>query len=334
MRHIALSLVSVLALTAPAFASGTPATPPAAPAAAPAAPAPAGTTATANPGISPDIGKLVDVATIPALQNIVVAGTQLRYIGDEHGLKAYFVSNAGQAQILYITPDGQASLVGAMFSGDGTPVSVMQLARLRQTGFDPVPYLNNNVNPSPVAAATGATAGTTPPVTAGATAAPAVAAPTMSAGEQLLAETKTASWIAFGESAGREVTVFMDPNCDHCHNLFKALQPYVAANKIYLRVIPVVVIGENSRTDNINILSAADPQAVWTAKINGQPVPVPNPVNPQAEVSVARNTTLFTRWQLPVAPYTVYRTNAGEVKVVSGTPTDFNAFLTDLGITP
>lgn len=325
MRHIALSLVSVLALTAPAFASGTPTTPPAAPAT-PAAPA-------AAPGISPDIGKLVDVNTIPALQNIVVAGTQLRYIGDEHGLKAYFVSNAGQAQILYISPDSQASIVGAMFSGDGTPISVMQLARLRQSGFDPVPYLNNNTQPSPVATANPAPVGTAAaPATTAAT--QPAATPAIKPGEQLLSETRGLSWIAFGADTGREVTVFMDPNCDHCHNLFKALQPYANSNRIFLRVIPTVVMGDQSRVDNINILSSADPQAVWTAKINGQPVPAPAAINPQAEASLAKNNSLFARWQLPVTPYTVYRTSAGEVKVVSGTPADFNAFLADLGITP
>lgn len=337
MRHIALTLVSVLALSAPAFAAEPPAAPPATATAAPAtatpAPAAASTAPVAQAGDAAlaQYGVLTDANTLPALRNIIVAGTQIRYLGDEYGLKAYFVTNAGQGQVIYLSPDGQASIVGAMFGGDGTPVSVMQLARLRQAGFDPVPYLSNNANPSTVPAHSGtAPAATTAPATTAATPAPVAASP----GEQLLAEATRASWIAFGAPTGRPITVFMDPNCDHCHVFFKQLQPYVAANKVYLRVIPLSVITEASRGDTINILSGADPAASWSAKINGQPVPPPAQINPQAEVALAGNNTLFNRWQLGVTPYSIYRNNAGAIKVMSGEPEDLNAFLGELGVTP
>lgn len=330
MRRIAVSLTTVIALSAPALAADAPhAAAPAA--AAPVGTAPAGTAPAtgeqlAQPGspVFGDVGKVIDPATIPALQNIIVAGTQIRYLGDEYGLKAYFVTNAGQGQVVYTTPNSQAMIIGGMFAGDGTPVSVMQLARLRQAGFDPVPYLSSNSNPAP-----GAATATAAPATA-ATSAPAQLSP----GEQLLNEVNRASWIAFGNSLGRPLTVFMDPNCDHCHLFFKQIKSYVDANKIYLRVVPVSVITEQSRGDMINILSGSDPAASWTAKINGQPVPPPTQVNPQAESSLAGNNAIFNRWQLGVTPYSIYRTNAGEIKVMAGEPTDLNAFLAELGVTP
>lgn len=366
MRHLAFTLVSVLALTAPALAADTPApaaaTPPANQAAAPAstanAPVPANSALTApavnampkgtatetapadqlaKPGsqVFGDVGKLIDPNTVPALRNVVNPGTQLRYLGDEYGLRSYFLTNMGQGQVVYISPDGQSVIIGAMFSGDGTPVTVMQLARMRQAGFDPVPYLNNNPDPAGAMAnaalstnqAQGAATGV-----ASATAAPVL--PSLSPGEQLLAETAKASWIGFGAPTGRAITVFMDPNCDHCHGLFKTLQPYVAQNKVYLRVIPVSMVLEQSRGDVLNIMSGSDPAASWTAKINGQPVPPPAQINPQAESALAANNTLFTRWQLGVTPYSVYRTTSGEIKVMSGQPTNVTAFLTELGVTP
>lgn len=324
IRRIALTLTTVIVLSAPALATvGTPTTPPAAPA----TPA-TGTTATeatAQPGAQAfgDVGKLVEPSTIPALQNIIVAGTQIRYLGDEYGMKAYFITNAGQGQVVYVTPNSQAMIIGGMFAGDGTPVSVMQLARLKQAGFDPVPYLNGNA--SPAAAAPAATT-PTPPSTS--------TVAQLSAGEQLLNEVNRSSWIAFGNTLGRALTVFMDPNCDHCHIFFKQLQPYVAAGKIYLRVIPVSVITQESRGDMINILSGSDPAASWTAKIAGQPIPAPAQINPQAESSLAANNAIFGRWKLGVTPYSIYRTNSGEIKVLAGEPTDLNAFLGELGITP
>ena len=325
LAAVATSLSLILAL--PALAADPALATPAAPAPTAAAP---NTTAAAFAATKPeDVAKLIDPATVPALRNIIEPGVQIRYMGDEYGLKSYFVYGTTSGQVVYTTPDGQATLIGGMFSGDGTPVSVLQLARLKISGFDAEPYLKGNATPDNAIATTATTATPAPAV---------VTSPTnpSSPGEQLLAETNNLSWIAFGPPTGAPLTIFMDPNCDHCHALFKTLLPYTQAGKIYLRVIPVSVVEpEKSRADVLNIMSSPSPSNVWTAQVKGTPAPVIDTPNPQAEAALGLNNNSFNRWQLGVTPYSVYRNKtSGEVRILTGQPTSLANFLAELGVAP
>ncbi len=354
MRTLSIALVSALALSAvslsaqatttPAPATATPAasdtaaaapaadTPAAAPTATAATPAPVGTVPPgvdpSQPVLPPDIGKLVDTSEVPALQNIVKPGTQLRYIGDEHGLKAYFATNGNRGQVVYVTPDGQASFIGAMFTADGVSMSMLQLTRLRIAGFDPLPYLNGAASNTPSVASLTPTVQTTPPVAT----APAATQAQGSLGEQLLADATKASWIAYGPPTAVPLTVFMDPNCAHCHTFFKQLLPLAQQNKIYLRIVPVSVVDpQKSGPDVINILSSANPQELWTNKVNGQAVPTAAAPNPQAAAALRVNNSTFSRWQLPGTPYSVYKDRTGTVKVLYSEPTNIDDFLKEIG---
>lgn len=358
MRTLSIALVSALALSAvslsaqatttPAPAAATPAASDTAdaPAASPPAATPAPTTATATataatpnaapPGVNltqpvlpPDIGKLVDTSEVPALQNIVKPGTQLRFIGDEHGLKAYFATNGNRGQVVYVTPDGQASFIGAMFTADGVSMSMLQLTRLRIAGFDPLPYLNNSSSGAPSFTPPPAIAQTAPATTA---AMPVATQAQGSLGEQLLADATKASWIAYGSPTAVPLTIFMDPNCSHCHTFFKQLLPLAQQNKIYLRIVPVSVVDpQKSGPDVINILSSTNPQEIWTNKVNGQTVPTAATPNPQAAAALRVNNSTFSRWQLPGTPYSVYKDRSGTVKVLFSEPTNIDDFLKEIG---
>lgn len=334
---LSLSLVSALALTAaPAFAQeqGTPATPPAAPAAtaaapaaaAPAAPADAAATPPAISGatsanswlegpIPPEIGKVVPAASIPALRNLIQQGTEIRYLGDEYGVKSYLMTNNGQGQVVYITPDSQAVLVGTLFSADASAVTFMQLLRLRRTGFDPTPFFAGT-------AGTGTNGSST--------------AQNESPGERLWREANNASWIAFGVQAAPQLVAFMDPNCDHCHEFFKMLEPYTAQNKLYLRIVPVSLVKPiESRQDVFNVMSANNPAAAWSSLVKGETVAAVTKPDNKVILALDGNNKLFTDWQLKLTPYSIYRSaNGGEVKVLAATPKDFKAFLQDLGVPP
>ena len=341
MRPLTLALVSLFALSSVgAYAEGTAASAPTPPAAAATTPATPPAPGAVPPGVDPtkpvlpaDVGKLIDPSAVPALQNILKPGTQLHYIGDEHGLKGYFATNGNRGQVVYVTADGQASLIGALFTADGVSMSMLQLTRLRIAGFDPLPYLNGSASPQTGDVAAVATQTATPAVNnmPATTAQTATAQPSL--GEQLLTDTSRASWIAFGQPTGVPLTVFMDPNCDHCHTFFKQLLPLTAQNKIYLRVIPVSLVDPNkSGPEVINILSSTNPQQTWINKVNGQAVPVLSNASPQAAAALRINDQTFGRWQLPGTPYSVYKDRTGTVKVLFSGPENFADFLKDIGV--
>lgn len=350
MRIAALTLVSVLSLALPTLAAQPQPAAPAPAAAPPAAPAPAEPVFPLPPGV----GKLVPPSEIPALQNVVQPGTEIRFMGEEYGLKSYFLSNQGQGRVVYVTPDGQGFLNGMLLGGDGTAITVMQIKRLGQTGFDPTPFLSaatigsvaQPVPPAPPEPAAAqppaaAAAQTTPPPTpslpqAEAQAPAAETAPRQSPGEQLITEAKTASWIGFGSPSAPVLYVFMDPNCDHCHNFFKMILPYTLQNKIYLRVIPVSAVDiVKSPAEIVNTFSSRNPAATWTARMNGQAVPLPGGINPRAELALAANNDMFKRWRLPGTPYAVYRARSdSKVHILYGPPESLPAFIAELGAQP
>lgn len=285
---------------------------------------------------APAIASVIDPNTIPAFRNSIKAGTEVRYMGDEFGLKVYFLHNGSEGQVAYVSPDGQAYLVGALFASDGTPVSVLQLARLQKSGFDPAPYIKELGEAAAAPTALNPQAPATAPAQSAAAPAPAAAAGNVSPGQRLMAEAASASWIAFGSPQAPMVTAFMDPNCPDCHAFFSKMLPLAQQNKVYLRVIPVTVIDPvNSQTDLLNIFSSASPAESWKARIAGQKLPLAVAPNPQAIVAINNNNELFIRWNLPGTPYIFYQEKGtGPVKIVYGEPSDMKAFTTDLGVAP
>ncbi len=278
--------------------------------------------------IPPEVGKVIAPEAVPVLRGLVQPGGELRYLGDEYGLKAYFMTNNGFGQVIYTTPDNKAVVVGTMFTNDGSAVSFLQLLRLRRTGFDPTPYFKTDGDTS--TAATSPAVNTPPPAVV--TAPPTNETP----GERLLREANAASWIAYGDPNGAAIAVFMDPACGHCHDLFKLLLPYTEQGKVYLRLIPISLIdASKSRPYALSILSAPNPADAWKATVNGQaPAPVAKPDN-KVELALAANNKLFLDWQLKVTPYAIYRSPVTkDVKVLSAVPSDMSVLLKDMGVTP
>ncbi len=297
---------------------------------------------------APKIAGLVDPNTIPAFRNTLKAGTAIHYMGDEFGLKAYFLTNGAAGYIAYVTPDSQAYLIGSLFGADGTPISALQAARMKVAGFDPSPFLGGDepapppaldpAAPQPAASASAATTVAPPASPAAAPSAPA-AAPTSgkkTAGQMLLAEANAASWIAYGSALAPQITVFMDPGCGECHKFFQALLPYAEQKKIYLRVIPVTAIDPNNSPQKVaKVFSMPVPAEAWKVEMTGRSITAGVTASVAALNATTANEALFERWKLPGTPYSLYTSKqTGQVKVLFGTADDFSAFLMDVGVQP
>lgn len=299
------------------------------------------------------IGGLVDPNTISAFRNTLKAGTSIHYMGDEFGLKAYFLTNGAAGYIAYVTPDSQAYLMGSLFGADGTPISALQAARMKVAGFDPSPYLGGDepapppaldpAAPQPAASASAATT-VAPTAPSAAPATPPAAQPAVaptpsgkkSAGQILLTEANSASWIAYGSALAPQVTVFMDPGCSECHKFFQSLLPYAEQKKIYLRVIPVTAIDPTNSPQKVaKVFSMPVPAEAWKGEMTGRSITAGVTASPEALSATTANEALFDRWKLPGTPYSLYTSKeTGQVKVLFGTADDFSGFLKDLGVQP
>jgi hypothetical protein len=278
--------------------------------------------ASAMPPISPDIAKIVDPNSIPALRNIIKPGTEVRFLGNEYGMKGYMLLKGPEIVVVYVTPDNQGFMIGALFSADAVPTTVIQLMRTKQAGFEIDKYVDN-MNDF-------ASGRVKPP---GATVADGGTGVTESPGEKLLTEVSSASWIAYGPPSAPMVTAFMDPNCSHCHKAFLTLKPLADAGKIYMRVVPINIMKPaEGRPQLVNILSTPVPADAWAALMRDETVPPPAQQNPAAADAVDKNTALFNRWKLPGTPYFVYRGSDSKVKILYGATEDLKDLRADLGI--
>lgn len=69
-----------------------------------------------------------------------------------------------------------------------------------------------------------------------------------------------AAYISDGQLyAPKVVYVFIDPNCDHCHSLWRAVRPWVDAGQLQLRHIPVGFLAPDSSVKAALLLSSPKP---------------------------------------------------------------------------
>ena len=175
-----------------------------------------------------------EIGRVAALQRIASAGAQLTDLGTEHGLRAVFARNDQAFQVFYITPDGQGAIGGVMWDSTGRNITRQQVSSID---------------------------GTIPTVTIGTVAAaPSVVVeqPTISA-LQTVANT---SYGTVGASTAPRLWMFIDPLCSFSVRAMEQLQPFIAAGKIQVAVIPLSLLDyedHGGSTDAALVMLTRDP---------------------------------------------------------------------------
>lgn len=138
--------------------------------------------------------------------------------------------------------------------------------------------------------------------------------------ERLFDDVEAAQWVPIGRDDAPAIYVFVDTQCNYCHEYwFDLATPYVEEGKLQVRLIPVSIINDKSRSEGAALLFAADPANAWRRHVKGDPnALVSSGDNAIAEGAVEQNTDLFKHWQMKSTPYSVYRGPSGEVRVVRG----------------
>lgn len=249
-----------------------------------------------------------------ALKVLAEKGAQMRYLGDTHDMQGWIAIYQGQESYYYVTPDGQAFLMGLMFDKDGKMVTIDQVADLQRQGGDVLDFLAAE---PPAAQMSEALAETNEAFTY------------KSPAERMFEQVEAANVVTLGEPSAPVLYSFMDPQCPHCHEFMEDLkEEYIDAGLIQVRVIPVG-FSEQSLAQAAFLLAAPDAETRWYSHLEGDAAALPAKSSVSTQ-GVQRNLAIMQAWKFDATPTSVYRSASGEVKIVRGRAKDLTAILSDL----
>lgn len=294
-----------------------------------------------QPGASADqsgfsLGREPDINAIPILKNIVQGGGKLFYIGERSGLPGWFIVKSGQIQVIYITPDRQTALVGAMFSGNGENVSSAQINALSARDREVYALLNGVATQQEQISQAGEVPGgvasvPSDPAVAQAGAGTVVPAVPLSPGERLFQDLKAAAGVNLGRADAPEIMMIVAPKCPVCKKTWGELRDSVKAGKTQVRLVPVYnSLGGEEANQAAQLLVAKDPFEAWDKFSQGDEKALAGTADDTAARAITANLNLVSRWNIKGYPYIVYRGKDGRIKIVQGRPERMAAILIDL----
>jgi thiol:disulfide interchange protein DsbG len=139
-------------------------------------------------------------------------------------------------------------------------------------------------------------------------------------------------------SKGPEVTVFFDPNCIYCHELYKKAQPLLNAGKLRLRIVMVGFLKPTSFAKSAAILMQNDhAQALATdenkfdVKHEEGGIEPAKTIPAKIKQDVEANTHVLAQSGQEATPTLLYQNGAGQWQVVHGMPDHgFKGVLADM----
>jgi thiol:disulfide interchange protein DsbG len=164
--------------------------------------------------IAPDLQAVVGgpQLDLPVDKLMTLASGQVKELGETHGLRGLYLRNGGEFQVLYVTPDGRATIAGVMWDATGKNLTREQVSKI--DGAIPTVVVDKDGVKSVEAAARG---------------------------DALLSVEHTTFGLA-GDPAAPRVWMIIDPYCSYSVRAFDALRPYVKAGRIQLAVVPISIL--------------------------------------------------------------------------------------------
>lgn len=130
---------------------------------------------------------------------------------------------------------------------------------------------------------------------------------------------KESHWVSEGsKKADKVVYVFTDPNCPYCKRFWNDAQPWVKANKVELRHVPVGVLGEGSRKKAAYILAAKNPTQAMVDNESGKQPAKENAIAEQQAEQLDTNLQLMTQVGATGTPAILYRDDTGMLQMHPG----------------
>lgn len=296
---------------------------------------PSGSAITSDQPLFNASARAPDIANVPALGNLVKSGAKLYYLGERSGLHGWFIIKEGQIQMIYLSPDKQTVVVGAMFSAHGENVTTPQISALAQTNSDVSQLLNGPAEQQKevIMAGNQGGAASVPGDAVASQSKEANGLPTapLSPGERLVQDLKASASVILGKADGSELMMVVAPGCPNCKKTWVELRDSVKAGKIQVRIIPVYnSTGTDERRVAAQLLKVQDPLSAWDRLADGDVTGLAGTPDEAALRAVQANLSIVAKWNIQGYPYLVYRGRDGRVKIVQGRPERMAAVLSDL----
>ena len=248
------------------------------------------------------------------LKRQVVDGAQVRYLGQVNGLDGWVMIKQGQEQYFYITPDQKNFIMGLLFDDTGRMLTIDQVQSLRENEGEILDLLAEDQLERPRI--------DQPVVTE-------TQFDVKSPSQQLYSDMEASNWVPLGDTNAPVIYTVIDPQCPHCHAFIKDLRStYIESGKLQVRLIPIG-LREETRAQAAFLLAAPNPEETWFRHLSGDvsALPAKSSVNQQG---VQHNLSVIENWQLDVTPFTIYKDNAGNVKIIRGRADDPTSIMSDL----
>jgi thiol:disulfide interchange protein DsbG len=237
---------------------------------------------------------------LPMDKLTTLASGQVKELGETHGLRGLYLRNGPEFQVLYVTPDGRATIAGVMWDATGKNLTREQVSKI--DGAIPTVVVEKDGAKSIEAAASS---------------------------DVLLSVEKSSFGLA-GDPGAPRLWMVIDPYCSYSVRAFDALRPYVKAGRIQLAVVPISILDYEDNGQSTpaaqSLLSQNSEKMVeaWDHQ-NFRLAP-----SESAPTLLEKNNRIAEEIGLHGTPTLVWRKADGSASEIDGIPKDWGALIAEV----
>ena len=237
---------------------------------------------------------------LPDDKLMTLASGQVKDLGQTHGLRGLYLRNGSEFQVLYVTPDGRATIAGVMWDATGKNLTREQVSKI--DGAIPTVIVDKDGAKSVEAAART---------------------------DALLGVEHAAFGLA-GDPAAPRLWMLIDPFCSYSVRAFDALRPYVTAGRIQLALVPISILDyedNGQSTPAAQSLLSQNPTQIVEAwdRQNYRLAP-----SESAPALLETNNRIAEEIGLHGTPTLVWRKADGSVGEIDGIPKNWDALIAEV----
>ncbi|MBP7253042.1 MAG: thioredoxin fold domain-containing protein [Alphaproteobacteria bacterium] len=290
----------------------------------------------ADPGLAAKAAReappdIIDLKKIPLIQNLLLGGAELYYVGERSSMHGFLLYKDGQMQMTYLTPDRNALIFGGMYGIDGADISAQQVNNASAENAQLKALLAaSSEQQKDLERSTGMASARDPVSDAKRNTLPAGGGVSLTPGERLMNDFLSAAGVVVGQEGKPLTLMLVDPQCQFCKATWGELYEPIKKGQLRVKLIPIGAEGSENEKQAAKFLRVSDPLNSWNKFVSGDKTILAGDP-PAADLTAVRsNMSMVATWKIQATPYIVYRGADGKVKVVQGKPEKVANILSDL----